>query len=60
MGWRAVDENDLAATLSQREIDAFRRSGGVDGSDPMVRLLSRTVAFVRGFDGELLEFFCEQ
>ena len=47
--WRKVDENDLAATMSLREIDAFRRSGPVDGSDRVARLLERTVATVRGW-----------
>lgn len=47
--WRTVDENDLAATLSQGEIDAFRQDASLDGSDPVARLLSRTVAMVRGY-----------
>ena len=47
--WRTVDEADLAATLSQGEIDAFRRDASPDGSDPVARLLSRTVAMVRGY-----------
>ena len=47
--WRTVDENDLAATLSQQEVDAYRRSASLDGSDPVARLLSRTVALVRGY-----------
>ena len=47
--WRTVDETDLAATLSQREIDAFRRDGGVDGSDAVARVLETTVAHVRGW-----------
>lgn len=49
MGWRPVDEYDLAATLSQQEIDAYRRSASLDGSDPVARLLDRTAALVRGF-----------
>jgi len=49
MGWRTADEADLAATLSQAEIDAFRASGAADGTDPVARLLARTAAFVRGF-----------
>lgn len=49
MNWRTVDENDLAATLSQGEIDAFRRDASLDGSDPVARLLARTVAKVRGY-----------
>lgn len=49
MGWRTVDETDLAATISQDEIDAYRASGPVDGSDLVARLLSRTVAMVRGY-----------
>ena len=47
--WRTVDETDLAATVSQREIDVFRRSGPVDGSDPVARLLASTVEAVRGY-----------
>ena len=47
--WRTVDENDLAATISQRELDAFRRDGSLDGSDPVARLLNRTVAMARGY-----------
>ena len=47
--WRAVDENDLAATISQGEIDAFRQDASLDGSDPVARLLARTVAMVRGY-----------
>lgn len=47
--WRTVDENDLAATISQGEIDGFRADASLDGSDPVARLLSRTVAMVRGY-----------
>lgn len=47
--WRTADENDLAATLSQNEVDAYRRSASLDGSDPVARLLSRTAALVRGY-----------
>lgn len=49
MGWRQADENDLAATLSQQEIDSYRRSAALDGSDPVARLLARTAALVRGY-----------
>lgn len=47
--WRTVDEPDLAATLSQGEIDAFRQDGPTDGSDPVARLLQSTVDAVRGY-----------
>ena len=47
--WRTVDETDLAATLSQGEIDAFRADGPADGSDPVARLLQSTVETVRGY-----------
>ena len=47
--WRTVDETDLAATLSQGEIDAFRADGPTDGSDPVARLLQSTVDTVRGY-----------
>ena len=47
--WREVDENDLAATISQGEIDSFRQDASLDGSDPVARLLKRTVQMVRGY-----------
>ena len=47
--WRTVSETDLAATIAQGEIDAFRASGPVDGSDRVAALLDRTVATVRGW-----------
>lgn len=45
--WIEPTENDLAANLSQREVDAFRRDGALDGSDPVAPLLARTVSLVR-------------
>ena len=47
--WRTVSETDLAATIAQGEIDAFRASGPVDGSDRVEALLQRTVDTVRGW-----------
>ena len=47
--WRTVDETDLAATVSQGEIDAFRADGPTDGSDAVARLLQSTVDTVRGY-----------
>ena len=47
--WRKVDESDLVATISRQEVDAYRRSSSVDGSDPVERLLRRTVALARGY-----------
>ena len=47
--WRTVSEPDLAATLSQAEVDAYRASGPIDGSDRVEALLERTVATVRGW-----------
>lgn len=47
--WRTVDETDLAAMLSQGEVDAFRADGPTDGSDPVARLLQSTVDAVRGY-----------
>lgn len=49
MAWRTVDARDLAATLSQTEIDTYRRSFPPGGGDPVSRLLSRTAAMVRGY-----------
>ena len=47
--WRTVDETDLAATISQIEIDTCRASGSPDGADPVSHLLKRTVSTVRGY-----------
>lgn len=46
--WRRPDNDDLVATLSQKEIDAFRASAGF-AADPIERLLTRTAAMVRGY-----------
>ena len=45
--WRTIEETDLAANVSQSEIDAYRADGALDGSDPVAPLLERTAAFVR-------------
>lgn len=47
--WVEVTESDLASTIAQGEIDAFRADGPLDGSDLVVMLLKRTVSTVRGF-----------
>ena len=47
--WRTVSETDLAATISQGEIDAYRASGPIDGSDRVEALLEFTVSTVRGW-----------
>lgn len=47
MDWVTLSEADLAATLSQREIDAFRQDASTDGTDAVQALLDRTAATVR-------------
>ena len=47
--WIKPTETDLAANLSQGEIDAFRRDGALDGSDPVAPLLARTAELVRTY-----------
>ena len=47
--WIEPTESDLAASLSQGEIDAFRRDGALDGSDPVQRLLASTASLVRNY-----------
>ena len=47
--WREPTETDLAASLAQDEIDAFRASGPADGSDPVASLLFSTASMVRGW-----------
>ena len=47
--WIKPTESDLAASLSQSEIDAFRQDGALDGSDPVAALLGRTARLVAGY-----------
>ena len=47
--WRTIEETDLAANVSQSEIDAYRADGALDGSDPVRQLLVSTVDAVRGY-----------
>lgn len=47
--WRELTESDLAASISQKEMDVFRQSAGADGSDPIADLLARTAEMARGF-----------
>ena len=49
MSWRIPTEADLTATLSAKEIEAFKRSSDFGGADPVVSLIKRTAEFVRGF-----------
>lgn len=49
MAWRKPTESDLSATLSVREIDAFKRSSDFGGADPVEALITRTAEFVRGY-----------
>ena len=46
--WRAPTETDLAAALSQREIDAFRQSPSATGAeDPVRAILAQSAGEVR-------------
>lgn len=48
MAWRAPTLKDIAATLSQKELDTYRQSPEfTSGDDPVLDLLRRTAAFVR-------------
>lgn len=49
MAWRIPTEADLTATLSAREIEAFKRSSDFGGDDPVTTLITRTAEFIRGF-----------
>lgn len=44
--WRKLSENDLIATLSRAEVDAFRSDFEVDAVE---RLLADTAAWARGY-----------
>ena len=44
--WRVPDNDDIAATLSQKETDAYSRSSGFS-PDVVRRLIERTCDFVR-------------
>ena len=50
MAWRAPTTADLAATLSQAEVEAFDQSVPSGGAvTPSADLVARTASFVRGF-----------
>ena len=50
MAWRAPTSADLAATLSQAEVEAFDQSVPSGGTvTPSADLVARTASFVRGF-----------
>lgn len=48
MAWRKVEESDLIASLSQDEVDAFRRSADFE-HDPIDRQIAAVVGKVRGY-----------
>lgn len=48
--WRDLTETDLAGTLSEKEIAAYRQSAaGAEGGDPIAALLTRTARLVRSY-----------
>lgn len=47
MAWRKLTEDDLVASLSRKEVEAYRSSAG-DGDDPVEAQLAAVAAFVRG------------
>lgn len=47
--WRKPTVTDLAHTISQREVDAYRDDGADDGSDPAEKLVITTAALVRSY-----------
>ncbi len=50
MAWRTPTLQDIAATLSQKELEAYRTSPDfASGADPVEDLLKRTAAMVRGY-----------
>ena len=44
--WRQLTEDDLVATLSRKEVDAYRNDFEID---PVPTLLAETTAWVRGY-----------
>ena len=49
--WKQITFDDIAATLSQAELDSYRRSAsdGAGMPDPVEALLERTAEMVRGY-----------
>lgn len=46
MGWRVINEDDVIASMSVAELEAYKTSANWD-SDPMQILMRRTAAWVR-------------
>ena len=49
MSWRAPTIDDLASTLSKRELDAYRTSTDVEAADPVAALIDSTAEMVRSY-----------
>ncbi len=49
MAWRKPTIDDLHATLSAREVEAFQRSADFGGADPAARILADVAELVRGY-----------
>lgn len=47
--WRQLTIADIAGTLSAAELDAFSKSNGGSGTDPVADLLMRTANLVRSY-----------
>jgi len=47
--WRSITLDDIAATVSQAELETYRRSEPDSGKDPIVILLNGTAALVRAY-----------
>ena len=47
--WRTPTVEDLTATLSDAELNAYKRSASFSGADPATILINRTVQTVRGY-----------
>jgi hypothetical protein len=47
--WRKPTLEDIAATLSSKELEAYRSSTSFEAGDPVEALIQRTAAMVRSY-----------
>ncbi len=47
--WRKLTPANLASTLNQRELEAYRKAQSDEGNDPVEEILANTAQLVRGY-----------
>lgn len=49
MAWRKPTTDDLAQTLSRKELESYAKSSALDGADPVDALITASANLIRGY-----------